>query len=74
MQQTNCKLILHAAEVAPVVKVLTATNTDLKYLEVPSFQTMLDSSPDPYPFEKAFHEAENDPIMVLHSSGSTGTS
>jgi hypothetical protein len=33
---------------------------------------MLESRPEFYPFTKSFADARNDPIVVLHSSGSTG--
>lgn len=39
---------------------------------VPSFQVMFENQADHYPYEKSFEEARNDPIVVLHSSGSTG--
>lgn len=28
----------------------------------------------PYPYEKSYEEAKDDPIFVLHTSGSTGSS
>ena len=39
---------------------------------IPSFLEMLESNPEHYPYEKGFDEARDDPILVLHSSGSPG--
>lgn len=72
MHQTNYVAILHASEVLPVVKALVAANSALAGLEVPSFQEMLESQPPVFQFEKIFTEAQHEPIVILHSSGSTG--
>jgi len=72
MQQTHCIKLFHTAEVGPVIKPLRATGKDLVCLEIPSFSEILESRPERYPFTKLFLEAQNDPIVVLHSSGSTG--
>jgi len=72
MQQTNCTTILHAAEVLPVVNVLIASSSGMHCAKIPSFQEMLDSKPPAYAFDKDFTEAPDDPIVILHSSGSTG--
>jgi hypothetical protein len=72
MEQTGSKTILHAAEVLPVIKTLVAASSALKCLEIPSFQEMLAADPPPQPFQKSYEEAQNDPIVILHSSGSTG--
>jgi acyl-coenzyme A synthetase/AMP-(fatty) acid ligase len=41
---------------------------------VPSFSDMLKVESEYFPFNKTFEEARDDPILVLHSSGSTGVS
>ncbi|KAL2288752.1 hypothetical protein FJTKL_03420 [Diaporthe vaccinii] len=45
-----------------------------EFQAVPPFQEMLDGDGNttPYPYGKTFEEARDDPIVVLHSSGSTG--
>lgn len=72
MQQTNSNKLLHAEELAPLIKPLMELDPSVVFNTVPSFQVMLDSQPEHYPYEKSFEEARNDPIVVLHSSGSTG--
>ncbi|KAF2832434.1 putative NRPS-like enzyme [Ophiobolus disseminans] len=71
MQQTNCTTVLYVSEVLPVVKALLASSPELRILEIPSLQEMLDSQPPIYTFEKDFADAQDDPIVILHSSGST---
>jgi acyl-coenzyme A synthetase/AMP-(fatty) acid ligase len=72
MQQTNCTKILHASEVLPVVKALVASSPDIDCVEIPSFKEMMQSQSPPYRFDKTFDDARNEPIVILHSSGSTG--
>lgn len=72
MQQTKSSKLLYAEELAPLIKPLKALAPSVTYDAVPSFQVMFDSQPEHYPYQKSFEEARNDPIVVLHSSGSTG--
>jgi acyl-coenzyme A synthetase/AMP-(fatty) acid ligase len=72
MSQTGSTKILHAGEIAPIVKRLQAIEPSIFSDTIPSFEEMIDSNPDHYPYEKDFDEAINDPACILHSSGSTG--
>ncbi|KAI0445857.1 acetyl-CoA synthetase-like protein [Xylaria telfairii] len=72
LEQTKCTKILFTSEVSPIVKSIQALKPDLEGLVIPSFRNMMDSIPQPYPYSKTFEEARNDPIVILHSSGSTG--
>lgn len=45
----------------------------MKVLQLPLLNDLLDAdSTDPFPYEKTFAEAKNDPFCYLHTSGSTG--
>lgn len=57
---------------APIVEQLSGVVPSLHVATVPSFDEMMISDPDPYPYNKSFHESRDDPVVVLHSSGSTG--
>ncbi|KAI0013533.1 acetyl-CoA synthetase-like protein [Xylariaceae sp. FL0662B] len=72
MNQTGSKKLLHALEVSPIVKELHDKDPSVYALPIPSFDEMVGSTPKHYPYRKSFNEAKNDPIVVLHSSGSTG--
>ncbi|XXH01320.1 hypothetical protein Hte_007678 [Hypoxylon texense] len=73
MSQTGSNKVLYASELVPLAKSLQSVATSVSIDPIPSFQEMLDSNPEPYPYEKNFDEAKDDPIVVLHSSGSTGS-
>lgn len=72
MNQTGSNKVLYASELTPLANSLQSVATSVSIDPIPSFQEMLDSNPEPYPYEKSFDEAKDDPIVVLHSSGSTG--
>lgn len=74
MNKTGSTKVLYIQELSPLAKSLQAVQSDPSVLfeAIPSLNEMLDSSPEHYPYHKAFDEARDDPIVVLHSSGSTG--
>ncbi|KAI0854529.1 hypothetical protein F4860DRAFT_112179 [Xylaria cubensis] len=72
MEQTRSTKLLHAAEVKPIVRQLNDIVPFLHVATVPSFDEMVTSNPSRYPFSKSFDECRDDPVVVLHSSGSTG--
>ncbi|KAI0973343.1 acetyl-CoA synthetase-like protein [Xylaria arbuscula] len=72
MHQTTCTKLVYAIEVAPLTKVLVNLDPGLSTEALPDFVDMLGSSSPLYAYEKDFDKAENEPILVLHSSGSTG--
>ena len=74
MQQTNCTKIFYAAELGPLVKGLHMMNEGLQCSQVLSLQEMLNDEASHYPFDDTFDEAVRKPILVIHSSGSTGRS
>jgi hypothetical protein len=71
MEQTDCSKLLHAAEVAPILQRMGVASS-LRLEVIPTFEEMLNSRPVSYPYTKSFEDAQNDPVVVLHSSGSTG--
>ncbi|RYO89563.1 hypothetical protein DL762_003176 [Monosporascus cannonballus] len=72
MAQTGSTKLLHAAELLPVVKQLQILEPTIHPEVIPSFNDMINSTPEHFAYEKGFEEAKDDPILVLHSSGSTG--
>ncbi|KAI0024502.1 hypothetical protein F4780DRAFT_775883 [Xylariomycetidae sp. FL0641] len=72
MEQTGSRIMLHAAEIAPLVKPLASLLPDARLVPIPAFDDLLQGSPPVYPFNKSFEQARDDPILILHSSGSTG--
>jgi len=44
----------------------------LQLYELPSYQEIIATKTDDYIWDRTFAEAENDPILICHTSGSTG--
>lgn len=44
----------------------------LRVLKVPGIHELLAGKPRPYPYTKIFEQAKNEPLVALHTSGSTG--
>lgn len=74
LEQTGCTKIFYSPEMASVSKEIHSAmqNGSLRAFEIASFDKWLDAYKHPHPFTKSFEEARFDPILVLHSSGSTG--
>ena len=72
LDQTACTKLLHAEEVVPLVNKLTAIHPGLRPTQTASLDEILSGTGPEYPYNKSFDEARDDPIVVLHSSGSTG--
>lgn len=49
-----------------------AVITNLECLEIPPFAEMLQGYGKYYPYDLTFENAMRNPIVILHSSGSTG--
>lgn len=70
--QLQCKIVLTTSpEPAPVALV---SQCDISQkLHVPSLQDLFNvQDVTEYPYTKTYEEAKNDPVCVLHTSGSTG--
>lgn len=53
------------------VTAITASH-NLRILEIPSVEELLDISHPHYPYDKSFEETRKEPLVVLHTSGTTG--
>ncbi|POS78668.1 hypothetical protein DHEL01_v202945 [Diaporthe helianthi] len=70
MEQTDCKALFTAQGVH--VKDILASRP-MESTVIPELEDLLEAGPVPhYPYEKTFEEAEHDPYLVLHTSGTTG--
>lgn len=62
--------MLAAEPLLPVVDEILAAHT-LRVIRVPSEEVLLTTNYPHYAFEKTFNEARNEPLVVLHTSGTT---
>lgn len=57
----------HPPCVAPLLKAYP-----MQILQFPDLEHLLNTETTPYPYTKTFEEAYNDPLLSLHTSGTTG--
>ncbi|TVY81492.1 Non-canonical non-ribosomal peptide synthetase FUB8 [Lachnellula suecica] len=67
----DCKTSIVPDPTSLMIKGVLAAHP-LNVLTAPSLHELLDGSSRPYPYSKSFHEAKHEPLLVLHTSGSTG--
>lgn len=70
LKVTDCKLIAAAEPLLPVVDEILAIHP-LRVIRVPSVEELLTIKYPHYPFEKTFEEARDEPLVVMHTSGTT---
>ncbi|KAK7743323.1 putative NRPS-like protein biosynthetic cluster [Diatrype stigma] len=72
LEQTKCSNVLYAPEVETIVEPLLKEREDLRAHKILPLEDLIRSGAKHYPYEKEYEEAKWDPILILHSSGSTG--
>ncbi|KAF4122906.1 Acyl-CoA synthetase (AMP-forming)/AMP-acid ligase II [Geosmithia morbida] len=74
LEKTKCdNLLLPPTFAIPAIKeIVAARNT--RIIDMPGLRHWIDDNDDeePYPFDKTFDEAKDDPITIFHTSGTTG--
>jgi acyl-coenzyme A synthetase/AMP-(fatty) acid ligase len=69
--QVDSHIMLQTSTPAPVIaKVLQKRS--MRTYAIPSLSSLLNSTPQPYPFTKTYHEHAHEPFLTLHTSGTTG--
>ncbi len=71
-EDAKCSILYYTPEMAPVAQALKEKRPQLRALEAPPLPSLLASSGRHYPYTKAWADARTDPIVIAHSSGSTG--
>lgn len=73
MEQTHCKVLLTAVGVH-VRDILADKEEEIVHIRIPELDDLLDDTTPArsFPYAKSYEEAAHDPILVLHSSGTTG--
>ncbi|KAL2839422.1 acetyl-CoA synthetase-like protein [Aspergillus pseudoustus] len=70
--KTDCDLLYHDQAFTPMAKPWVAGRPGMKSVVIPAWDEWVSTPVDPFPYTKTFEEAEWDPFVVLHTSGSTG--
>lgn len=74
LEATKCQRIFYAPPMGQIAKNLQciATSDTLDVVQIASLDECLAAESKPYPYEKTFEEAKWDPVVVIHTSGTTG--
>ena len=72
LEQTKCTKLMCSPEISSKAGELQKQKEDLQIFTVQSLNDMLQEHSKHYPYEVEFTNARFDPVLVLHSSGSTG--
>ncbi|KAL8702786.1 MAG: hypothetical protein Q9201_004041 [Fulgogasparrea decipioides] len=71
MEQTGSSKLLYTKELDVVVQELAGLKGDIQCEMIESLERLLESRGPHYPYNSRFDEAVGQPVVVLHSSGST---
>ena len=71
IQSVACKTLL-APELRPPVTNAILEACELQVLKVPTIEDLFERDFAHYPYEKSFENARHEPLVVLHTSGTTG--
>ena len=71
MQQLDCKTML-VPTVRPLVTNAILEAYDMRVYQIPELADLIDQDYPLYPYEKTFDGARGEPLVVLHTSGTTG--
>ncbi|KAI9648036.1 hypothetical protein NHQ30_002664 [Ciborinia camelliae] len=73
IRATQCKTFTNSDRLLPfVAAILAAADNSLKTLEILTIEKLLITRTKHYPYEKKFDEVCDGPLVVMHTSGSTG--
>ncbi|KAF2456189.1 hypothetical protein BDY21DRAFT_288244 [Lineolata rhizophorae] len=75
LKTAKCTTIVCAGPVSsyPLIEKTQAIRPDLRVIVVPPMSDWIAREPVPhYPYTKTFEEAEDDTVMIVHTSGTTG--
>lgn len=67
----NCKTILVPEQRPPIVESILASHS-YATKEIPTLEELLTTSYPHYPYKKSFDKHKYEPLIVLHTSGTTG--
>ncbi|KAI9818373.1 MAG: putative NRPS-like protein biosynthetic cluster [Pycnora praestabilis] len=72
LDELDCTKFFCSAEFTSKITSLKDGKPGLEVFTIPSFDEMLEGLRKPYGYEKTYTEARMDPVVICHTSGSTG--
>ncbi len=73
LEQTKCTKFVYSSEVSERVHDLQRQKKDLQIYAVQSLNDFLQEYSEHYSYDVEFSDVRWDPVLILHSSGSTGS-
>jgi acyl-CoA synthetase (AMP-forming)/AMP-acid ligase II len=73
LKTTECKVLFHTGPLVSQAEALQKLVSDLRISSLPSLEEMTASKVEHYPYTKTWAEAKDDVVMIVHTSGSTGS-
>lgn len=67
----DCKIMVTPNPRPQAVTAITSSH-NIRVLEIPTLEELLSTEYPHYPYEKTFEDAQKEPLVVLHTSGTTG--
>lgn len=74
MEKTACKLFVTTSPMPAAAEAITTSLPDLTILTIPTLEKLILSKHPHYPYGKTWETAADEPMVVIHTSGSTGLS
>ena len=71
MKLVECKTMLIPEDRLPIIDNILQ-EYEMRMLQIPKLDELLGQTYPDFPFEKSFEGARNEPLVVLHTSGTTG--
>ena len=71
MKLVDCKTMLVPEDRLPIIDAIL-NESKMRILQIPKLDELLEHTHPNYPFHKSFQDAQNEPLVVLHTSGTTG--
>ncbi|KIW17956.1 hypothetical protein PV08_05151 [Exophiala spinifera] len=72
VKETQCKHFFFGEEQRLRINVLKDGLEHVQFCEIPSLNDMLHGESKMYPFDKTFEQVSHEPVVIIHSSGTTG--
>lgn len=73
MEETQCGKFFYSIEMTNRVKELQGAIPSLVTHQVSSLDEMLTTESEHYPYQKVWDQAKDEPVIICHTSGSTGS-
>lgn len=71
LDKTECSKLCHSTELATLAESINAMR-QMETAEIPSMDEMIQTETNPYSYEETFEKHSKNPVVVFHSSGTTG--